>query len=218
MDVFDFLRCGTRAKCILTAKASVCIIVINSYKTTMYRISALIFTQRATGVVFKVSRSFSSKMTDFQSPRVSELNIQMLSESLHSQIFQGAAETGDPCIIDKCVEHLKENNLWGKSKSTVPDVNLKLPKLMGANIDEHFRTIAAQQSKAYFELAEEMAYNLLPPQPQEWAFISGWTKYRVTADGTEVTAVDYPEEEGLVFDVEVRLMVMVSITIIIPTS
>lgn len=112
----------------------------------------------------------------------------MLSEALHRQVFPGVEYEQNSTAIEKCIYHLKEHSLWGKSKSVLPDVNMSLPKLLGSNIDEHFKTIARQQSKPYFELSEQLSSTILPPMPEEWAFVSGWSKYNKIENGYEVSA------------------------------
>ena len=39
--------------------------------------------------------------------RFNPLDIQMLSSSLHDQVFNGKSETYDPAVVKKCQEHLK---------------------------------------------------------------------------------------------------------------
>ena len=135
--------------------------------------------------------------------RFNPLEIQMLSEGLHQQVFRGKRERYDDEVVQKCREHLSKHGLWGKSSSVLDDVQLDLPALMGSNIDEHFREIAKQQSKPYFDRAQWLAHSSLPPMPEEWLFSTGWTKYECSEDGVVVTSVDFPDEEAMIFDIEI---------------
>ncbi|KAI0208026.1 DNA polymerase subunit gamma-1 [Lamellibrachia satsuma] len=63
--------------------------------------------------------------------------------------------------------------------------------------------LATKQTKPYFEQAELVANMSLPPRPRKWVFRKGWTKYDPIT-GTCVEVV-YPEDEALVFDVEVLM-------------
>lgn len=132
--------------------------------------------------------------------RINPLGIQMLSKHLHEQIFRGAQIEYSEEDIQKSVAHLQKHDLWGKETTTLPDVELQLPQLYGANIDEHFRILAQKQSLPYLEAAKELLQFGIPPVPLEWAWKSGWTRYGPSG---EKTAVDFPDERALVFDVEV---------------
>ncbi|XP_009559691.2 DNA polymerase subunit gamma-1 [Cuculus canorus] len=132
--------------------------------------------------------------------RMNPLNIQMLSRTLHEQIFRGAQVHHSAAEIQRSVEHLQRHDLWGKETSTLPDVDLQLPRMYGDNIDEHFRLLAQKQSLPYLEAANELLQCELPPVPAEWAWQLGWTRYG--PDG-RMEAVDFPEERAVVFDVEV---------------
>lgn len=136
--------------------------------------------------------------------RMSLLNIQMLSKPLHRQIFGGRESSVKKSAIDRCRKHLKSQGLWGKKGSTLPDIDVELPRLMGENVDAHFRNIAEMQSRPYLDLAVGLMRTPLPPMPTEWSFIPGWTRYDPNTG--VATSVDYPEDAGLVFDVEVCTM------------
>ncbi|CAH1254097.1 POLG [Branchiostoma lanceolatum] len=131
--------------------------------------------------------------------RMNPIDIQMLSKPLHDQIFkqEPAYPTED---VERSVHHLKTHDLWGKETSPLPEVDFKLPDLLGENIDEHFKEIAKQQSKPYLDAAHVIANSRLPTMPQEWRWSRGWTRYDRSG---QVTTVDYPDEEAIVFDVEV---------------
>ena len=136
--------------------------------------------------------------------RMSQLNIQMLSKSLHRQIFGDIEPSVKTSAVTRSRKHLKSQGLWGKRGSILPDVDLELPPLTGENIDSHFRNVAETQSRPYLDLAVELMRTPLPPMPKEWLFSPGWTKY--DAETGEAVSVDFPEDAGLVFDVEVCTM------------
>uniref|UniRef100_A0A8B9P2Z5 DNA polymerase subunit gamma-1 n=1 Tax=Apteryx owenii TaxID=8824 RepID=A0A8B9P2Z5_APTOW len=134
--------------------------------------------------------------------RMNPLNIQMLSRTLHEQIFRGAQVQYSEEEIRRSVEHLRKHDLWGKETSTLPDVDLRLPRMYGDNIDEHFRLLAQKQSLPYLEAAHELLQREVPPVPARWAWRVGWTRYGPEG---QAAAVDFPEERAVVFDVEVCL-------------
>ncbi|XP_028305588.1 DNA polymerase subunit gamma-1 [Gouania willdenowi] len=137
---------------------------------------------------------------DSTETRMNPLNIQMLSRNLHDQIFRGLQPEYKEEDVERSIQHLQRHQLWGKETSLLPDVELKLPHMYGANIDEHFRVLAQSQSLPYLDAASKLQQAQLPPMPQEWSYDVGWTRYDV--DGRS-QKVDFPEENALVFDVEV---------------
>lgn len=132
--------------------------------------------------------------------RVNPLHIQMLSRNLHEQIFRGASVQHSEAAVRHSIEHLRQHGLWGRHGPSLPDVSLRLPRMYGADIDEHFRRLAQKQSLPYLEAAEELLRCRLPPVPQSWAEQQGWTRYG--PDGRP-QAVECPRERALVLDVEV---------------
>lgn len=141
-------------------------------------------------------------MSDSGRPRFNPLEIQMLSEQLHQQVFRGKSERYDAEVVQKCTEHLTKHDLWGKAGSLLEDVDFKLPPLLGSNIDEHFREIAEEQSKPYFEKAQWLAESNLSVMPEEWSFSPGWTKYECRGESVDQTPVAFPEEDAMIFDIE----------------
>lgn len=132
--------------------------------------------------------------------RMNPLNIQMLSGNLHQQIFRGLEPEYREDDVERSIQHLQKHQLWGKETSLLPDVELKLPKMYGKNIDEHFRILAQKQSLPYLEAASQLQLAELPSMPQEWSWEVGWTRYGPNGQSQKV---DFPEESALVFDVEV---------------
>uniref|UniRef100_T1IPA4 DNA polymerase subunit gamma-1 n=1 Tax=Strigamia maritima TaxID=126957 RepID=T1IPA4_STRMM len=144
-----------------------------------------------------------SKNEETPAPRMNSVGVQMLSESLYSQIF------GQPKLenqiqhrdrVNQSIDHLKQHELWGKPTDLLPDVKFKIPKLRGRNLDEHFRAIASEQTEQYRQLILKLSANNLPRLPKKWNFQPGWTKYSSTG---QMEIVNFPEDEALVFDVEV---------------
>ncbi|KAM9311357.1 DNA polymerase subunit gamma-1 [Gastrophryne carolinensis] len=137
---------------------------------------------------------------DVREGRMNPLNIQMLSTGLHQQIFRGQQAQYSEEDIQKSQNHLRSHGLWGQDTSTVPDVELELPKMYGSNIEEHFRILAQKQNLPYLEAANDLLQSHIPEFPKKWAWQVGWTKY---TPGGEMEKVDFPDEKALVFDVEV---------------
>ncbi|CAL9697294.1 unnamed protein product [Knipowitschia caucasica] len=132
--------------------------------------------------------------------RMNPLNIQMLSKSLHDQIFRGVEPDYKREAVDRSIRHLQQHNLWDKETSLLPDVDLKLPQMYGDNIDEHFRILAQKQTLPYLEGAIQLQQADLPPMPKQWTWAAGWTCYESNGESKKV---DFPDEAALVFDVEV---------------
>lgn len=142
------------------------------------------------------ARSLSSKT------RYNALDIQMLSKSLHEQIFHHHESGFDNEQINESIAHLTNHNLYGRPKGLIPDVEFKLPPLRGSSIEEHFQTIAEEQIRNYFEMAEKLSRICLPSRPKKWSFEPGWTKYHDT-DMMVGIPVECPDGDAMVFDVEV---------------
>uniref|UniRef100_A0A8C7TVF8 DNA polymerase subunit gamma-1 n=1 Tax=Oncorhynchus mykiss TaxID=8022 RepID=A0A8C7TVF8_ONCMY len=132
--------------------------------------------------------------------RLNPLNIQMLSQNLHEQIFRGAEQEYEDEKVERSIRHLQRHQLWGKEASLLPGVELQLPHMYGENINGHFRLLAQKQSLPYLEAASKLQQAPLPPMPQDWVWEVGWMRY---GPGGEARRVDFPDEAGLVFDVEV---------------
>ncbi|GAB1600553.1 DNA polymerase subunit gamma-1-like isoform X2 [Argonauta hians] len=142
--------------------------------------------------------SFRFNSEDAQ-PYMSAIRIQMLSENLHRQIFPKRIPV-DNEKVNLSLEHLRRHNLLHGTPTVIPDVDFKLPKLQGDNIDEHFQNIAQRQISDYVEFLNNLKNtHSLPTPPKKWCFQKGWTRYDTTG---AVTSVDYPDEEALVFDIE----------------
>lgn len=142
----------------------------------------------------------NSKRNDTSERRFNELNVQMLSASLYRQIFgNDRSQPPDLSSVQKAIEELKKFGLW-KEVETLPDVSLNLPRLEGKNLEEHFWNIGEQQSGSYKAPLLDFVKRKLPSPPAVWLCAEGWTCY---AEGCEPEPVPFPDENILVFDVEV---------------
>jgi len=134
--------------------------------------------------------------------RVNEINVQMLPKSLHEQLFK-KDDVSKRCFSEEEIKNIKENlaiyDINVKKASRSQNINLKLPVLEGKDIEEHFYNIGKAQVKPYLKIINEII-NDIPEMPKQWLFKEGWTRY--TADG-KTESVDYPLEDGVIFDVEV---------------
>ncbi|XP_071643225.1 DNA polymerase subunit gamma-1, mitochondrial [Temnothorax longispinosus] len=133
--------------------------------------------------------------------RVNEINMQMLPEALHRQLFR--KDDKEDGLSEEEVNSVKKNlGTYGinvEDATRLPDVNLRLPALEGKDIEEHFYNIGKAQAKPYLKIISDIMKDI-PEMPKQWLFEEGWTRY--TADGT-AESVDYPLEDGVIFDVEV---------------
>ena len=144
-----------------------------------------------------------SDATGEEDTRINHANIQMLSKNLHSQIFKNSKnEMLSKDSLNKVKQHLVKHGLWDKSSTKTKPLLFDLPELYGENIEEHFKHIAKKATTNYFALAESMSSTVstIPEKPSKWLFCEGWTRY--ASDGG-VQSVSCPEDDVLVFDVEV---------------
>ncbi|XP_033223118.1 DNA polymerase subunit gamma-1, mitochondrial isoform X2 [Belonocnema kinseyi] len=134
-----------------------------------------------------------------KSQRVNEINLQMLPLDLYKHIFpngnQGSLSSEE---INSVKEELKAFGLNVDSQTPFPNVHVEVPVLEGKDVEEHFYNIASAQVKPYLKVVNELIRKV-PPPPENWILQEGWTRY--TDAGSE--KVDYPLEDGLIFDVEV---------------
>jgi len=135
--------------------------------------------------------------------RTNHVNIQMLSDELHSQIFKDVKpkKLNEEELIS-VKEHLVKHGLWDKRPSNTEPLNFDLPELFGVNIGEHFESISRELTNRYFALAEHMSNSMtgLPMKPKQWNYKAGWTMYKVDGSSEQVLV---PDEDVLIYDVEV---------------
>ncbi|KAF5385731.1 hypothetical protein D9757_005495 [Collybiopsis confluens] len=147
-----------------------------------------------------------------QKPRHAKRNaagVQMLSRSLHEQIFKNCTFPSPPkTYTNISLQHLSTHGLDPTQSSTLPSTDFRLPPLQGNNLLEHFYRIGSSSSEPYLSFAKEFAEAQLPPAPDDWNIQAGWTKYHHSSDGSGYFEhVPYPIHAGkpetlLTFDVE----------------
>ena len=110
--------------------------------------------------------------------RINPLGIQMLSLSLHKQLFGTSGEpTYTEVDVEKSVQHLHQFGLGSSKCETLDDIDLQLPPLKGKNLAKHFEIIAQEQSQPYTVLMDQLMKAKIPPKPEQWICAKGWTKY-----------------------------------------
>uniref|UniRef100_A0A1B6D0L6 DNA polymerase subunit gamma-1 n=1 Tax=Clastoptera arizonana TaxID=38151 RepID=A0A1B6D0L6_9HEMI len=130
--------------------------------------------------------------------RFNTFNIQMVSKSIFNHLFPNIKKKElSPELVETSILDLQKHGLMTKDKIT-KDVQLNLPKLQGKDIEEHFYNIGEIQSAPYRNHLLDIIGDI-PKMPSEWSFQPGWTRY--SEDGA--TRVDFPEDDALVFDIEV---------------
>ncbi|KAF8521316.1 DNA polymerase family A-domain-containing protein [Gautieria morchelliformis] len=144
----------------------------------------------------------SKQANDATFAKRNQVGVQLLSRSLHAQIFKNVAFPAPPATYTQIArEHLARHQLDPASSSSHPDIAFTLPPLRGHTIDSHFHAIGAEAAEPYLSMSKQMASTTLPPRPESWVIQSGWTKYWTGEDGLH-ESVESPDEELLVFDVE----------------
>lgn len=129
--------------------------------------------------------------------------IQHLSNDLHRQLFPTHSLPKPTATLTKIsLKYLEDNELLGKPCSVNPEINFKLPRLQGSNINQHFHNIGKKSGENYNQLVQNLLnIGATPlPRPDEWVFKAGWTRY---APNREPESVEYPLENELVYDCEV---------------
>lgn len=144
--------------------------------------------------------------TQQELPRINQLGIQYLSESIHKKVFPTVpidhyrTENND-ALLSIAKSHLQHHDLLGKKTQLLPPINIEnLPNLLGNSLDEHFYKLGKYSSDSYLKSCEEFLNCNLPPRPSKWCFKPGWYRYESNKDPEPVK---YPLESQLVFDVEV---------------
>lgn len=156
-----------------------------------------------------------------EAPRINPVGIQYLSEQLQNAVFpQSKAQASRLSAADKkrlrtnelllalAKDHLRHHELLGKKTNIGPPISIKnMPKLMGKLLDEHFWRLGDHQSQKYYKMASKLfaADRELPPTPETWLMEPGWTRY---VPGQPPEPVLFPQEDELIFDVEVLYKVL----------
>nr|XP_032523144.1 DNA polymerase subunit gamma-1, mitochondrial [Danaus plexippus plexippus] len=98
--------------------------------------------------------------------RVNDVNIQMISKNIYDQLFRTPQPTLDAGLIKSCLNHLEKHGIDIKKSTYLPDVQLKIPKLQGKDIEEHFFNIGETQCAPYRTLLQKLSTNNLPKLPK----------------------------------------------------
>ncbi|KAJ9598238.1 hypothetical protein L9F63_011059 [Diploptera punctata] len=150
--------------------------------------------------VLKSGNGGKAKKEESVGLRLNEVNIQMLPKNIFQHLFgKGTYEKPSETQITMAQEELKKHNLLYAEKPTLDEVNFKLPSLKGGTVESHFHEIGEEQSRPYRILLNNLIKQL-PEIPREWLYQPGWTKY---SDGQSPQSIPFPDEDALVFDVEV---------------
>lgn len=148
------------------------------------------------------SEEISEKLLESCKDQLSKnaTNLQMLPDKLYRQIFGSTPRTLHSIQeIKEIREELEKFGCDVKKSSEFPDVNLTIPNLEGPNLTEHFFKIAQAQAHPYKVAINDLLFQV-PRMPSTFQMTPGWTRYTESGDPEPV---EFPEENGLVFDVEI---------------
>ncbi|WVR04955.1 hypothetical protein IAU60_001967 [Kwoniella sp. DSM 27419] len=139
---------------------------------------------------------------DGQGLRRNPVGVQLLSESLHGQLFPGSSLPKPPrTLLDISKRHLKDNGLSPEGAAVLPEISFKMPRLRGHNIRDHFLALGQHTAEPYLSLAKDFLTAELPDVPERWEMTRpGWTKYH--PDGRAEAVQDLGDEQVVSFDVE----------------
>jgi len=134
--------------------------------------------------------------------RRNPVGVQLLSPSLHSQLFPGSSLPKPPApLLEVSKRHLNQHGLLPEAAAVLDELSFDMPPLHGSNIRDHFHALGRQTAEPYLSMATEFARAELPPKPTKFEMTkSGWTKY--FADGTWKAVDNLGEEITVSFDVE----------------
>ncbi|KAL7422132.1 DNA-directed DNA polymerase gamma mip1 [Cryptotrichosporon argae] len=143
--------------------------------------------------------SNKAEATARASPRKNAVGVQLLSPSLHAQLFPGPSlPAPPPALLDISRAHLEAHGLSPSAAGVLPEISFDLPPLQGPDIRAHFHNLGAKTAEPYLSMAQACAAAPIPPIPTAWVEQPGWTRY--TANGAE--AVESVKEDVVIFDVE----------------
>ena len=112
--------------------------------------------------------------------RFNEVGIQMIHETTRKYLFGKKKEEVNQANIQKAKKHLEKFGLLDKKTDILKDVTtkIKLPKLFGGNIHEHFTNIAHQYTHKYLKIISLLCSTKeIPEMPKQFNFSAGWTMY-----------------------------------------
>uniref|UniRef100_A0A0N5BAK4 DNA-directed DNA polymerase n=1 Tax=Strongyloides papillosus TaxID=174720 RepID=A0A0N5BAK4_STREA len=136
--------------------------------------------------LFKYGHRCNS-LTFLRLTSIERKKIPIVSEDLHDYLFKNVSRSP----LDK--------NRYIIENVEIPE----LPKLYSeGNILKHFELLGKEMNMTYDNyLLKAFEMNDIPKMPEEWNFDVGWTKYDLINNCPK--KVDYPEDDFLIFDVEV---------------
>ena len=136
-------------------------------------------------------------------PRRNTVGVQLLSPSLHAQLFPGPSLPKPPrTLLEISKDHLQDNDLSAKGAAVLPEISFDMPRLRGNNIREHFLAIGQNTAEPYLSMAKDFVDAELPEIPDSWVLDrAGWTRYG--RDGSVEQVDDLGDETVVSFDVEV---------------
>jgi len=114
------------------------------------------------------SNNLRGSIDNTERTHINPCNIQMISDSLHQQLFKDKDRPKQNHDIDKIRKHLQAHGLWGNAIPIAKPVDFNIPPLKGNNIAEHFSFIAKQQTFEYKNSLDRLVKNGIPPVPKEW--------------------------------------------------
>ena len=130
------------------------------------------------------------------------VNIRMIPIEMRSSLFKNKTIRHNERVTEIARNHLTQHKIpfESNSSSSTLDSILKLPQLVGRDIDEHFKNISDHMSGKYLKMADDFARNTFKiTVPDTFVKKSGW--YRDSSNN-EPESVAYPLEETLVMDTE----------------
>lgn len=114
----------------------------------------------------KVVKVEDDKVENLKNKR-NPMGIQMISEHLYRQIFGSSRNVSfDAEVVEKYRKELAHHGISNLETPLLPDVDLKIPKLTGKNIEEHFYNIAKQQVESYQNLIDMIITADIPKMPE----------------------------------------------------
>ncbi|OCF31512.1 DNA polymerase gamma 1 [Kwoniella heveanensis BCC8398] len=134
--------------------------------------------------------------------RRNPVGVQLLSDSLHRQLFPGESFVKPPDrLLEISKNHLKDNGLSPEGAAVLSEIDFKMPPLRGRNIRDHFHALGEHTAEPYLSMAKEFMWTELPLMPKRWEVNKpGWTKYHL--DGRTEEVEDLEDERIVSFDVE----------------
>ena len=123
-----------------------------------------------------------------QKTRYNQVNIQMLPENIHNQVFPIVPRNKiDLEVINLSKQHLRQHDLpIDDKKAFKSTVDIQLPKLLGNDIEQHFWNVGLMMQQPYYNMAYSFAnHDAIYPidigkhMLGKWSTEAGWTRYEL---------------------------------------